>query len=177
MLINYTGKNIQITDEMRILTEKKLSKLDKFFDKEVHCNVTLSEFKSNMVVEVTISLPGSFIRAEDLDPDFRTALDKVIDILIRQTRKYKGKLQKKYQGKDTIRIDNIPDFPIDEISPEDDKIVKTKTFSTRPMSEEEAKLQLELVGHNFYVFVNSDTNETNVIYKRKHGGYGILIPN
>lgn len=175
MLINYTGKNIQVTDDMRDLTEKSLSKLDKFFDKEVRCDVTLSEFKNNFVVEVTIDLPGSFIRAEESAEDLRSALDRVTEILTRQIRKHKGKLQKRYRGKG-IRTDNIPDYTFDESEFEDEQIVKFKTYSKRPMTEEEAILQIEMIGHNFFVFNNSDSNEINVLYKRKNGGYGLLAP-
>ena len=176
MLINYTGKNIQVTEDMRNLTESALSKLDKFFDREVRCNVTLSEFKTNSVVEVTINLPGSFIRAEESAEDLRTALDRATDRLTRQIRKHKGKLQKRYRGNQGIRVENIPDYTFDETEIEDEKIIKTKTFSQRPMTEDEAILQIEMIGHNFFVFNNADTNEVNVIYKRKHGGYGLLTP-
>lgn len=175
MLINFTGKNLQVTEDMRQMAEKQLSKFDKYFNEEVRCNVTFSEFKENSVVEITINLPGSFIRAEVSDPDLRTALDRATDRLSRQIRKHKTKLKKKYQGKETIRVDNIPDWPMAEEP--NDKIIKTKTFSTRPMSEDEAILQLELVGHNFYVFNNSESNQLNVLYKRKNGGYGLLVPN
>ncbi len=178
MLINYTGKNIQVTDEMRGLVEGQLSKLDKFFDKEVRCNVTLSKFKNDLVVEININVPGSFIRAEENDPDLRTALDRAIDVLTRQVRRHKGKLQKRFKGNKSIKLENIPDFDYTglNITEEDDKIIKTKTFSTRPMDEDEAILQLELIGHNFYAFTNSATNKVNVLYKRKNGGYGLLTP-
>lgn len=178
MLINYTGKNIQVTDNMREMVESQLSKLDKFFDEEVRCNVTLSEFKQNKIVEVNIDLPGNFIRAEESDPELRTALDRVTDVLTRQVRRHKGKLQKKYRGKKGIRLENIPDFEYQEFeqTEEEDKIIKTKTYTTRPMDEEEAILQMELIGHNFFAFNNAETNEVNVLYKRKNGGYGILTP-
>lgn len=176
MLINFTGKNVQVTEDMRQMAENQLGKLDKYFNEEVRCNVTFSEFKENSVVEITINLPGSFIRSEVSDPDLRTALDRATDRLARQIRKHKTRLKKKYQGKETIRIDNIPDWPVQDDSSDSNKIIKTKTFSTRPMSEDEAILQLELVGHNFYVFNNSESNQINVLYKRKNGGYGLLIP-
>lgn len=176
MLINFTGKNVQVTEDMRQMAENQLNKLDKYFNEEVRCNVTFSEFKENSVVEITINLPGSFIRSEVSDPDLRTALDRATDRLARQIRKHKTKLKKKYQGKETIRIDNIPDWPVQDDSSDSDKIIKIKTFSTKPMSEDEAILQLELVGHNFYVFNNSESNQMNVLYKRQNGGYGLLIP-
>lgn len=177
MIINYTGKNLQVTDAMREETEKHLSKLDKYFDEEIRCNVTFSNFKNNSVVEITINLPGAFIRSEEVDPDLRTALDRATDVLSRQIRKHKTKLQKKYRGKETIRLENIPDWPLEsDEEEEEDKIERVKTFSLRPMSEEEAILQMELVGHNFYVFNNSITEEVNVLYKRKNGGYGLIVP-
>lgn len=176
MIINYTGKNLQVTDEMRDEVESQLSKLDKYFDKEVRCDVTLSTFKHNTEVEITIDLPGAFIRSEVSDTDLRTALDRATDVLSRQIRKHKTKLQKKYRGKETIRLENIPDWPKEEAEDEEDKIVKVKTFSMMPMSEEEAILQMELVGHNFYVFINSANDEVNVLYKRRAGGYGLIVP-
>lgn len=174
MLFNYTGKNLQVSEDMKKQTEAQLSKLDKFFDEDIKCNVIFSHFKDDIIVEATISLPGTFIRSEEKAKDLRTALDRISEVLTRQVRKHKAKLQKKYRGKDTIRIENIPDFK--DIEAEEEKIVKTKYYSVRPMSEEEASLQMELVGHNFYVFNNAETNEVNVLYKRNNGGYGILVP-
>ncbi|MDO5027933.1 MAG: ribosome-associated translation inhibitor RaiA [Bacillota bacterium] len=178
MKFNYTGRNLQVSEDMKMQTEAALGKLDKYFDTDVNCNVVFSHFKDNLIIEVTINLPGAFIRSEESDKDLRTALDRVSEVLTRQVVKHKAKLQKKYRGKDTIRIENIPDMA--EASPaydeEEEKIVKTKTYDLRPMMEEEAILQMELVGHNFYVFNNAETNEVNVIYKRNKGGYGILVP-
>lgn len=176
MKFNYTGRNLQVSDDMRQQTEKTLGKLDKYFDTDVNCNVVFSHFKDNLIVEATINLPGAFIRAEETDRDIRTALDRVSEVLTRQIVKHKAKLQKKFRGKDTIRIENIPDLgPVEEDHSEE-KIVKTKTYDLRPMMEEEAILQMELVGHNFYVFNNAETNQVNVLYKRNKGGYGILVP-
>lgn len=178
MLITYTGKNIQITDDVREMTEKKLSKLDKYFESEVKCNVVYSKFKDNVVVEITIDIPGAFIRSEETNPDLRTALDKATDVLTRQIRKHKTKLMKKYRSNESIRFENIPDIQPEELKKETDngKIVKRKTFPVVPMSEEEAILQMELLNHSFFVFINAKTNSMNILYKRVNGGYGLLIP-
>lgn len=179
MKIIYSGKNIQVTDDLRDLTENRLEKLEKYFDEEVRAEVTFSEFRENQLVEITISLPGTFIRAEESSTDFRTSLDRATDRLARQIRKHKTKLKNRYQGKNTIRYDNIPDFDVDAFNEElnnSEDILREKFFSVIPMSEEEAKLQIDLLGHDFFVFNNSSTDEINVLYKRHHGGYGLLRP-
>lgn len=179
MKITYTGTNMDITDEIRELTQSHLDKLDKYFDEEVSCNVTFTKRKDVIISEITISLPGAFIRSEESSADLRSSLDRAVEVLSRQIRKYKTRLQKRYIGKDTIRYENIPEWTPEESVDTDSnegKIVRTKTFDLRPMSEDEAILQLELLGHNFFVFNNAYTNVVNVIYKRKDGGYGLLQP-
>lgn len=173
----FTGKNLQVSEDMKVLAQKKLSKLEKFFNENQTCKVTFSHLKNDQVVEVTFDLPGgAFIRAEETDKTLQSALDRVVDRLTRQIRKHKTKLEKKYKGNQTIRFDNIS---YEEPVPEEEdleKVVKRKTFDLRPMSVEEAALQMELLGHNFFCFMNSETDQINVIYKRKSSGLGLLEP-
>lgn len=176
MIITYAGKNVQVTEAMKELAEKKLSKLDKFFRDDVPCKVTFSQQRAAQLVEITIGLPGTFIRAEESSNDLQTAVDKAVEVLSRQVRKHKTKLEKKYRGNnESIRFENIP-VNEEADNDADARIIKTKSLELRPMSADEAILQLELVGHDFYMFKNSDNNEVNVVYKRIDKGYGLLVP-
>lgn len=175
MKLNFTGKNIDITDALRDVTDKKLSKLDKYFQSDIEGNVTFSSEKNRKIIEVTINLPGTIIRVEEATDDMYKSIDRTVDILERQIRKYKTKLQKQYRNNDTIRFDNVAPLPLEDNS-DKEKIVRNKKFIVRPMSAEEAVLQMELLGHNFYVFLNADTDDMAVAYKRKDGNYGLIEP-
>lgn len=176
MKLVYVGKNIEVTEALKNITEEKLSKLDKYFDEDIVATVTFGTQKERHTIEVTIDLPQSKIRAEVETFDMYESIDKSIDILEKQVRKYKGKLKSKYRNTDTIRFENI--IPMEETVEEDEgpKIVRTKRFTLNPMNAEEAVLQMELIGHDFYVFMNGDTGEANVVYKRKDGNYGLILP-
>ncbi|STA91436.1 SSU ribosomal protein S30P [Clostridium cochlearium] len=154
--------------------EKKLEKLDKYFKPDIEAQVTLSVEKNRQIIEVTIPFNGVILRGEEANEDMYASIDLVIDKLERQIRKQKTKLQKRMHG-DSLRFQFIPDYEGDK-SKEESKIVKTKRFAMKPMSSEEAVLQMELIGHNFFVFENGDTGEVNVIYKRKDGNYGLIEP-
>ncbi|WP_132995288.1 ribosome hibernation-promoting factor, HPF/YfiA family [Sporanaerobacter acetigenes] len=176
MKINITGKNMEITDALRDVTYKKLGKLDKYFQSDVEANVTYSVERNRKIIEVTINLPGTILRAEESSDDMYTSIDKAVDILERQIRKYKTKLQKRYQNGETIRFENIQPLPQENQEVNKPKIVKTKRFAMKPMNTEEAILQMELLRHNFFMFMNAETDEVNVIYKRKDGNYGLIEP-
>ncbi|SHH37048.1 ribosome hibernation-promoting factor, HPF/YfiA family [Sporanaerobacter acetigenes] len=176
MKINSTGKNMEITDALRDVTYKKLGKLDKYFQSDVEANVTYSVERNRKIIEVTINLPGTILRAEESSDDMYTSIDKAVDILERQIRKYKTKLQKRYQNGETIRFENIQPLPQENQEVNKPKIVKTKRFAMKPMNTEEAILQMELLRHNFFMFMNAETDEVNVIYKRKDGNYGLIEP-
>ena len=176
MKVNITGKNMEVTDALRNVTYKKLGKLDKYFDKDVIADVTFSVEKSRQIIEVTIDLPGTILRAEESTDDMYTSVDRAVDILERQVRKYKTKLQKRYQNNDTIRFENIQPLPQENEKEMKPRIVRTKRFAMKPMNEEEALLQMELLGHTFFMFMNAETDEVNVVYKRKDGNYGLIEP-
>ncbi len=175
MKVIVSGKNVEVTDALRSSVESKISKLDKYFNKDVEAKATLSVEKARQIIEVTIPINGTILRAEETTEDMYASLDKVVDKLTRQLRKHKTKLENRINKSDTIRFENIP-LPQDEDDTES-KIVKTKRFPVKPMSAEEAVLQMELIGHNFFVYTNSDTEEVNVVYKRKDGNYGLIEPN
>lgn len=175
MNIIFAGKNMEITNSLREVTEKKLSKLDKYFDKDIQGNVTFSTQKNRKIIEVTINLPGTIIRAEESSDDMYASIDKAVDILERQIRKYKTRLQKRYQDENTIRFENV--IPLSEEREEDKpKIVRTKRFNLKPMNKEEAILQMELLRHNFFIFMEGETGDVNIVYKRKDGNYGLIEP-
>ena len=174
MKLNFTGKNIEVTDALRNVTESKLGKLDKYFQGKADGKVVYIVEKNREIVEVTINLPGTILRAEESSDDMYASIDKAVDVLEGQIRKYKTKLQKRYQDGQTIRFENIE--PLKEKKDEGPKIVRTKRFDMKPMMEEEAILQMELLGHNFFVFMNHDSGDINVLYKRNDGNYGLIEP-
>ncbi len=175
MKMIYTGKNVEVTDALREVTEKKLTKLDKYFQKDIEGNVTFSTQKNRKIIEVTINLPGTIIRAEESSDDMYASIDKAVDVLERQVRKHKTKLQKRYKNNETIRFDNVMPLIVEEDS-DKPKLVKTKRFILRPMSSEEAILQMELLRHNFFVYLDGETNDVGIVYKRKDGDYGLIEP-
>ena len=174
MNIKFVGKNVEVTDALREVTEKKLSKLEKFFQEVIEGTVTFSTQKNNKTIEVTIDIPGTIIRAEETSDDMYASIDRAVDVLERQMRKYKTRLMKKYKEGQTIRFENV--IPLQEDEDDRPKIVKTKKFTLKPMNYEEAVLKMELLRHNFFVFRNGETDDISVIYKRKDGNYGLIEP-
>lgn len=174
MILNFTGKNVEVTEALKDVTNKKLKRLDKYFQKDVVGNVVYSVERNWKIIEITINLPGTILRVEESSDDMYTSIDKAIDVLERQIRKYKTRLQKRNQTGETIRFENV--IPLKENEDEKPRIVKTKRFGMKPMSVEEAVLQMELLRHNFFVFMNADSEEVSVVYKRKDGNYGLIEP-
>lgn len=173
MIIKFKGKNIQVTDALKNVVNKKFSKLEKYFDPDVVAHVTLGVERNNQIIEVTIPFNGVILRGEESNDDMYAAIDLVLDKLERQIRKQKTKLMKRMR-EGSLRFSYIPDYKpetSDEVEP---KIVKVKKFAVKPMSSEEAVLQMELLGHNFFVFKNAENDEVNVVYKRKDGNYGLI---
>jgi len=170
MKLTITGRKIEVTDGLRDYTTNKLSKLDKFFGDDATGDVTFSVQKDNHIIEVTIHHKGIIYRAEVSEPDMYASIDRVEDVLERQIRKQKTRLEKQLKSG---AFDLVPDYADVEEETEF-KVVKTKTYSAKPMSVEEAILQMNLLGHAFYIFANSDTMDKNVVYKRKDGNYGLI---
>ena len=173
MKINARGQKIKVTDAIQAHTEEKLKKLDKYFDtpEEITANVLIKVKGKDQTVEVTIPTKKFILRGEETNNDLYDAIDLVTDKLERQIRKNKTRLKKK-------NVQNVIDFKIDfEVEKEDEnksKIVKRKNIEMKPMSEEEAILQLELLGHSFFVFKNVKTDEIDILYRRNDGDYGII---
>lgn len=174
MKVIVSGRNMDVTGALKDTVQSKLGKLDKFFDKDLEAQATLSVEKNRHIVEVTIPINGSILRAEEATEDMYGSIDKVVDKLTRQLRKQKNKLENRNNKYKTIRFENIPAYESESMEP---KIVRTKRFSIKPMNAEEAVLQMELLGHNFYVFLDGETDEVGVVYKRKDGNYGLIEPN
>lgn len=172
MRIIISGRNIVVTEALKEKIYKKLAKFEKFFGENSEAHATLSVEKGRHIFEVTIPFNGIILRGEEATDDMYMSIDNVIEKLERQVRKQKTKLErrmKEYNLRFDTLFDDIPDTDEEEL-----KIVKTKRFTIKPMPAEEAAMQMELLGHSFFVFSNSETEEVNVIYKRKDGNYGLI---
>lgn len=175
MKVTIVAKNIEVTPALKEMVEKKISKLDKYFEPNVEAKAILTVQKNRQIFEVTIPFNGIILRREESSDDMYKSIDLVEEKLQRQIRKQKTKLSRKNTG-GSLRY---PDFIPEEVkSDEEDvsKIVKTKNFGVKPMSQEEAVLQMELLGHSFFVYEDSNTDNINVLYKRKDGNYGLIEP-
>ena len=167
------GKNIEVTDGLRAAVEDKIGKLEKYFTPETEVHVTLSVEKDRQKIEVTIPVKGSIIRSEQVSNDMYVSIDLVEEIIERQLKKYKKKLTEQQQAANFFKQDYIEKDYMDD---EEIKIIRTKKFDIKPMYPEDACIQMELLGHNFYVFCNAETDQVNVVYKRKGNTYGLIEP-
>ncbi len=173
MRITISGKNIDVTDGLRAAVEDKLAKLEKYFTPDTLCNVTLSVEKERQKMEVTIPMKGHIIRAEQQSDDMYVTVDLIVDVIEAQLKKYRRKLIDKQQNIDSLR----QEFVEEEIDDEEEiRIVRAKKFGMKPMFPEDACVQMELLGHNFFVFSNAETGEVNVVYKRNDRSYGLIEP-
>lgn len=175
MRITITGRNIDLTQGLKDAVEEKLSKLEKYFKPDTDVYVTLSVEKERQKIEVTIPTKGHVIRSEQVSSDMYVSIDLVEEVIERQLRKYRTKLSSKKIAATELFT---PEF-LEADDPEDDeevKIVRTKRFGMKPMYPEDACIQMELTGHDFFVFRNAETDEVNVVYKRKGNTYGLIEP-
>lgn len=171
MRLNMKAKNTQVTEALTEYAEKRFSKLDKYFNGDVEGTLTLIVEKEIQKAEATISLHKYILRAEAKDRDMYAAIDAIVDKLERQVHKYKTKINRKGNAQ---LVQPVEDAPV--VAETEEKIIKTKSFVVRPMDEEEAIMQMELLGHSFFVFLNAETNEINVVYKRADEQYGLIQP-
>jgi putative sigma-54 modulation protein len=177
MNYNIRGENIEVTPAIREYVEKKVAKLERYFTESPNANVNVNlkvyqDKKSK--VEITIPMKDLVLRAEELHEDMYAAIDLITDKLERQIRKHKTKVNRKFREKDSLK-DFAPIFTEVEVEDEEDlEVVRTKSFDLKPMDSEEAILQMNMLGHSFYVFTNAETNQTNVVYKRNDGRYGLI---
>lgn len=171
MKITYTARKVTLKDNFKDRVEKKLAKFDKLFSNDASANVVVTLEKNRQTVEITIRDNSMIYRAESTMSEMNDALDKVIDILMRQIRKNKTRLEKK------IKSGSIEDFfnqsDIDEAE-EDYKIVRKKQVFVKPITVDEAILEMNMVNHNFFMFINAETDSVNIVYKRADGNYGLL---
>ena len=177
MRFNIVGRNIDVTEGLRDAIQEKLGKLEKYFRPDTPINVTLSVEKDSQKIEVTIPVKGNIIRSEQESTDMYVSIDLVEEIIERQLKKYKTKLTASYKG--AVSISDFADSYIEEDDfeePEEIRIERTKRFDVKPMDPEEACMQMELLGHTFFVFRSAITEEINVVYKRKNGTYGLIEP-
>ena len=174
MKITIVGRKLNVYDDTRELIEKKLAKLDKYFKAaNTEATVTLSRKRNVSSLEVTINADGTLFRSEVDADDFRIALDQTVDHIEGQIRKNKTKLAKRLR-ENVIDMSMVPDP--EEVIPEDEPIIRVKQFEFKPMTAEEAIMQMNLLGHSFYVFNDITTGDTCVVYTRKDGDYGLIEP-
>lgn len=178
MRYNVIGKNIEVTPALQNAVEESLKKLDKYFNDRVEAQVTLIVEKLDHVVEITIPFNGSVLRAEVIGKNMYNIMDDGVAIIEKQVNKFKNKLRSKHRSTSTSEF--TTSFMGEETDGANEenllKIDRKKKFAIKPMDAEEAVLQMELVGHNFFVYLDADTEEVNVVYKRKNGTYGLIEP-
>ena len=173
MKFTISGKNIEVTDNLKSAIRDKLSKLERYFTPDTEVIVTMSVERERQKIEVTIPVKGNIIRSEQVSNDMYVSIDLVEEVIERQLRKYKEKIIEKHQDGGNFKQEFIEKEtePFDEV-----KIIRTKHFGMKPMYPEDACVQMELLGHNFFVFFNAETEEVNVVYKRKGNTYGLIEP-
>ena len=174
MRFTISGKNIEVTEGLKSAIIDKLSKLERYFTPETEIIVTLSVEKDRQKIEVTIPVKGNIIRSEQVSNDMYVSIDLVEEVIERQLRKYKNKIVEKHQNGGNLRKEFIEKET--EAEEEEVNIIRTKHFGMKPMFPEDACIQMELLGHSFFVFRNADTDEVNVVYKRKGNTYGLIEP-
>ena len=167
MRITISGRNIELTDGLKAAVEDKIGKLEKYFTPDTDVFVTLSVEKERQKIEVTIPVPGHIIRSEQVSNDMYVSIDLVEEIIERQLKKYKNKIITKQQSNSNFRKEYIE---------KEVEIIRTKKFDMKPMYPEDACVQMELLGHDFFVFVNAEDDNVNVVYKRKGNTYGLIEP-
>ena len=172
MRISIYGKQMTVRDSLKVAVEKKLAKFDKFFGEETEAFVTCRTRKGVKIIEITVNYGGSTFRCEEESDTFLSALDRAIEGLERQIRKNKTRLEKRMKSGAFV----IEEEDDDEYVEEGEFEIRVKTFSMRPMTVEEAILQMNLLGHEFFVFTDADTGLISVVYKRKAGSYGLIVP-
>lgn len=172
MKIDVIGKKCTPRDSFRERAEKKLAKVERLFGSDTAAKITAVAEKNSKLVEITLQKHGIIFRAEERALELDTALDKAVDALVRQIRKNKTRLEKKLH---TPSISEVfaEDAPVEEL---DSKLVRTKTINLKPESEDEAILQMNMLGHSFYLFLNAENNQINLVYNRADGSVGLLVP-
>ena len=168
-----SGRNIDVTEGLKSEIHEKIGKLERYFTPDTEVHVTLSVEKERQKIEITIPMKGNIVRAEQTSDDMYVSIDLVEEIIERQLRKYKNKIVDRQQAAASLS----KAFVEEEIEDDDEiKIIRSKRFAMKPMDPEEACVQMELLGHDFYVFRNAISDEVNVVYKRKDHTFGLIEP-
>jgi len=171
MEITVRGRNVTVTENLKGYTEKRLRKIERLLEKVKEATVNFSANRGTYVVEVTIPLKGFILRGEEEAQDLYSAVDLVVEKLEKQIEKHKTRLARR------LKEGSIREKPLlEEIKEAEPRVIKIKRFALKPMSVEEAILQMNLLGHSFFVFTNADTEEINVLYRRRDGNYGLIEP-
>ncbi|NMA90699.1 MAG: ribosome-associated translation inhibitor RaiA [Amphibacillus sp.] len=182
MNYNIRGENVEVTDAIKAYVEKKVGKLERYFESSPTSDVkvNLSVYNEEQKIEVTIPMTNLLLRAEEKHEDLYAAIDLVVDKLERQIRKHKTKINRRTRQKGNAKY-MFAELETNTVEQEDDgdsiEIVRTKRFNLKPMDSEEAILQMDMLGHDFFVFTNADSGDTNVVYRRHDGKYGLIEPN
>ena len=176
MKVTIVGRQITVRDSLKELVEKKLAKFDKFFGGNAEATVTFSRKRDKENLEVTISAANTLFRYEAEEDTFQTSLDRAVESIERQIRKNKTRLEKRLRDASFSVPLPDDDFHLDDIEEEPEFRIRMKTFSIKPMSVEEAILQMNLLGHQFFVFEDATTGDTCVVYARRDGDYGLIVP-
>jgi putative sigma-54 modulation protein len=172
MKLIITSKNLNASDHLRDTIESKFNKLSKYFHNDIEAHITLSLEKGRQRIEATINANGIIFRSENTTNDIYSGIDIIVDKLAGQMSKYKSKLIKKHKDSKAIMFEILPDVPEDESN--EPRIERRKKFDLLPMTPEEAIVQMELLDHRFFVFLNMETDSIGVVYSRNDGGYGLL---
>lgn len=174
MNYNLSSKNLVITDAIRSMLMKKLSKVEKYFADNTAADVMLSMEGGRSKIEITVPVKNSTLRCEQSGNDLYALMDDAVEALEKQIKRYRGKLQDLHQSGDGLSSSFMAEK--EAAAEEPIRIVRTKRFAVKPMDPIEACLQMELIGHSFYMFLNSESNEVNVVYRRNNGAYGLIEP-
>ena len=174
MQYTFNGKNIEVTNGMKRAVQEKIGKLERYFTPDTEVHVTMAVERNLHKIEITIPVKGNILRAEEQSEDMYSSIDLVQDVLERQVKKYRSKLTGLRSNREGDKSNTI--LPEGDIDDERIKIDRVKKFAVKPMDPEEACVQMDLLGHNFYVFRNSETDEVNVVYKRHDESYGLIEP-
>ena len=169
MTLTINGRDVTPRNDLRAITEKRIAKLEKFFD-DAEVNVLYSKKRNLQIAEITVHAKGTIFRSEVESETFNNSLDEAIENIIRQIRKYKTKVER------DLRADAFEQFEDDYLLDEPEMEIRTKTFPVKPMTVEEAILQMNLIGHMFFVFRDAISSDICVVYKRKDGAYGLIVP-
>ncbi len=176
MVIKITGKNIEISDYLKDMIEKKAGKLERYFKPGTEVNVTLSVEKTRHIAEVTIPFDGGVLRGEEVTGDMYASIDSVLDKLEKQIHKHRTKLEKRLRDEAFWHDAPVYSESFSDENDDEPVVVRTKKFAIKPRSVEEAVMQIQMLAHDFFVFSNAETGDVNVLYKRKDGNFGLIEP-